>query len=154
MISTCHDLRRSATQGSAPQNGARSTRAGALLRRIVLATGLLVLLAPAAHAICMRPVRFNMTYEGPWHLYMTVKQGGHCTISLQAGGLVYFEKLSVIQPPSHGAVSVAGIARHRYSASKNYTGNDQFVMRACGHARSAPSCVNLQFEVTVEPKQG
>jgi hypothetical protein len=154
MTSTSHDRRRNATQGIAHQNGGRSTRAGALLRRIVLATGLLVVLAPAAHAICMRPVSFNMTSEGPWHLYMTVKQGGHCTIGFQAGSTMYFEKLSVLQAPSHGAVSVAGIARHRYSAQKNYTGSDQFMMRACGHVGSGPSCVNLQFDVTVEPKQG
>lgn len=154
MTSTCHDRRRSATQGIARRNGGRSTGAGALLRRILLASGLLVVLAPAAQATCMRPVRFNMTYEGPWHLYMTVKQGGHCTISLRAGGRVDFERLSVVQAPSHGAVSVAGIARHRYSAAKNYVGNDQFVMRACGHAGSAASCVNLQVDVTIEPKQG
>ena len=154
MTSTCHDLRRSVTRAIALENGGLSTRAGALLRRILLATGLLVVLAPAAQAICMRPVRFNMTSEGPWQLYMTVKPGGHCTMSLQAGGRVYFERLSVVQPPSHGAVRVGGIARHQYSASKNYTGSDQFVMRACGHAGVAANCVNLQFNVTVEPKQG
>jgi len=154
MTSTCHDLRCQATQEIARANGGRSTRAGTLLRRVLLASGLLVVLAPAAHATCMRPVRFNMTYEGPWQLYITVKQGGHCTIGLRAGGMVDFERLSVVQAPSHGAVRVAGIARHRYSAAKNYTGSDQFVMRACGHARSAASCVNLKFDVTIEPKQG
>jgi hypothetical protein len=133
----------------------------------VLASGLLaaMLLAgfssTANAARCMRGAHFNMSVEGPWLRYMTVAQGRHCRVSLLTGnrhylalGGWYFEKLNVVQSPSHGSVRIQGLSYYVYSAPRNYNGKDQFTVRACGHSGSQNGCSNFLVDVTVVARNG
>jgi hypothetical protein len=133
----------------------------------VLAPGLLaaMLLAgfssTADAARCMRGSHFNMSVEGPWLRYMTVAQGQHCRVSLLTGNKRYpalsgwsFEKLNVVQSPSHGSVQIQGLSYYVYSAPKNYNGKDQFTVRACGHSGSQEGCSNFLVDVTVVARNG
>ena len=133
-----------------------------LLSLGLLATMLLVGFSSTANAArCMRGSHFNLGVEGPWQRYMTVVQGRHCRVSLLTGnkrypalGGWYFERLNVLQSPSHGSVRIQGLSYYVYAAPKNYNGKDQFTVRACGHSGSQAGCSNFLVDVTIVPRNG
>jgi len=136
-------------------------RRTALLGPILLATMLVGFSSTADAARCMRGSHFNMSVEGPWLRYMTVVQGRHCRVSLLTGNKRYpalsgwyFEKLNVVQSPSHGSVEIRGVSYYVYSAPKNYNGKDQFTVRACGHSGAQEGCSNFLVDVTVVARNG
>jgi hypothetical protein len=133
-----------------------------VLSSSLLATMLLVGLSSTANAArCMRGSHFNLSVEGPWQRYMTVAQGRHCRVSLLTGNKRYpalsgwyFEKLNVVQSPSHGSVRIQGLSYYVYSAPRNYNGKDQFTVRACGHSGSQEGCSNFLVDVTIVARNG
>jgi hypothetical protein len=128
----------------------------------LLATMLLMGLSSTAYAArCMRGAHFNLGVEGPWQRYMTVAQGRHCRVSLLTGnkrypglGGWYFERLNLVQSPSHGSVRIQGLSFYVYSAPSNYNGKDQFTVRACGHSGSQEGCANFLVDVTIVARNG
>jgi hypothetical protein len=136
-------------------------RLTALLGPTLLATMLVGFSSTADAARCMRGAHFNMSVEGPWLRYMTVAQGRHCRVSLLTGNKRYpalsgwsFEKLNVVQSPSHGSVQIQGVSYYVYSAPGNYSGQDQFTVRACGRSGSQEGCSNFLVDVTIVARNG
>jgi hypothetical protein len=143
-----HDRRGSADLRRRANSRYRQARPGPVYQ-LAGAAVLLVALSSNAHAECMRGSSFNLTTEGPWNRYMTVKQGKRCSVILHSGGETMFKQVSVLQSPTHGTVRLQGPTSYVYSASRGYTGDDHFMVKICGNYRGADNCTNVQYNVTV-----
>ena len=94
---------------------------------------------------------FNLTHEGPWPGYGTVKAGQTCSGNFSAGATWTFKRLLLAEPPKHGTVRLKEGGTYFYTAPTNYSGPDPFVLRVCGIEGSAEGCANLINNMTVVP---
>jgi hypothetical protein len=121
--------------------------------RPVLACTLILAVTTPLHAkgSCLSRFRFNLTSEGPWPAYMTVKSGEHCgSRTWFAGGTTSYSMLYLIAKPQHGTLSLLPHAHYVYRPNAGYVGEDSFMLRVCGRTQSGPGCANVQFHVTVQ----
>lgn len=109
----------------------------------------LFLQSNAADAACVARRHFNLTHEGPWQGYGTVKAGHTCVGNFRAGGTWIFKRLYLFEPPKHGKVRLREGGTYFYTAPENYSGPDTFILRVCGKEGTVDGCANLINNMTV-----
>lgn len=118
-----------------------------------LLLGLLCLFtAPEAHAAdCMIPgFNFNITSEGPWPAFMTVKSGQSCGSRRWSFTTITPKRLYLAASPQHGRVTLVAPGGYRYFSKPGYVGKDAFTLRLCGIKNGGlEGCANLLFNVSV-----
>jgi hypothetical protein len=92
---------------------------------------------------------FNLSSEGPWAAYMTVREGKSCEgHRWQWSGTL--KRLFLKAAPSHGAVALSFPGGYRYSPTPGYLGDDAFTLRLCGSSlQGRDGCADLHFTVKV-----
>lgn len=122
------------------------------MRRLGL-LGLLCLLmmSEARAANCSIPYfSFNITSEGPWPAFMTVKSGQSCGSRRWNFSTMVPKRLYLVTSPQHGRVTLSAPGGYRYSSAPGYVGKDTFTLRLCGTKDGGfEGCANLLFNVTV-----
>lgn len=93
---------------------------------------------------------FNITSEGPWPAFMTVKSGQSCGSRRWNFSTMVPKRLYLVTPPQHGRITLSEPGGYRYSSTPGYVGKDAFTLRLCGTKDGGlEGCANLQFNVSV-----
>jgi hypothetical protein len=111
---------------------------------------LLCLQCDMADAACVAFRHFNLSHEGPWPGYGTIKAGHTCGGKFSAGGTWIFKRLYLFEAPRHGSVRLWEGGTYYYTAPLNYSGPDTFVLRVCGKQEAIDGCANLINNMTVQ----
>jgi len=111
-----------------------------------------LLMTSEAHAAdCSIPYfSFNITSEGPWPAFMTVKSGKSCGSRRWSFTTIAPKRLYLAAAPQHGRVTLSEPGGYRYSSSPGYVGKDSFTLKLCGTKQGgSEGCANLLFNVSV-----
>lgn len=106
--------------------------------------------ALAAGDCHIRNFSFDITSEGPWPAYMTVKSGKSCGSRSWRFGSTAPSMLYIAGQPGHGALAISYPATYRYTPASGYVGSDSFTLRVCGTKNGGyKGCANIRFDVSV-----
>lgn len=122
-----------------------------MTRLRLLALLCLLVTSEAYAADCNIPhFNFNITSEGPWPAFMTVKAGQSCGSRRWNFSTMVPKRLYLVASPQHGRVTLSEPGGYRYASASGYVGKDSFTLRLCGTKDGGlEGCANLLFNVSV-----
>ena len=122
-----------------------------MIRLGLLGLVCLLMTSEARAADCSIPYfSFNITSEGPWPAFMTVKSGKSCGSRRWSFTTIAPKRLYLAAAPQHGRVTLSEPGGYRYSSSPGYVGKDSFRLKLCGTKQGGfEGCANLLFNVSV-----
>jgi len=122
-----------------------------MIRLGLLGLVCLLMTSEARAADCSIPYfSFNITSEGPWPAFMTVKSGKSCGSRRWSFTTIAPKRLYLAAAPQHGRVTLSEPGGYRYSSSPGYVGKDSFTLKLCGTKQGGfEGCANLLFNVSV-----
>jgi hypothetical protein len=103
-----------------------------------------------AFAACVAPFRFQLTSQGPWPAFGSIKSGSSCSGSFSSSGPIIFKRLLLASAPQHGAVRLQQGGRYFYSPSAGYVGKDNFTLKVCGNQGGFEGCADIAYAMTIQ----
>jgi Bacterial Ig domain len=124
-----------------------------LTRSLLALTALFAVVSSSALAAAdchVRSFSFDITSEGPWPAFMTVKSGKSCGSRSWRFGSTAPSMLYIAAKPAHGSLTISHPATYHYTPAGGYVGNDSFTLRVCGTKNGGyKGCANIRFDVSV-----
>src|SRR4051812_15210057 len=103
-----------------------------------------------AFAACVAPFRFQLTSQGPWSAFGTIKSGSSCSGSFNSSGPIIYKRLYLAAAPQHGAVRLQEGGKYFYSSQAGYVGKDNFTLKVCGNQGGHDGCADITYAMTVQ----
>jgi hypothetical protein len=120
--------------------------------KAVLLAGALAGFCPmAAQAACsFSPFAFFPDRNDRVEIAAVTDGESFCDNSFREGPGYRFTDVTIVKAPPHGLIATLGPNHFEYHAMPNFTGSDQYVIRACAIVGERKGCSTLIYNVTVK----